>query len=235
MSKEHERHNGDWHEWSIDVTDEARSRRLAPLAQRMFVRVDGVISVTEAYVTSGLPEAREVDGGEITELILPKDEARWLRDTLTKALIARGDEKAGSFRRAAAALRHRAELVTPPDAPDAHKDFWSKAFWKKAAEYLEALPEAEEELTFREAVVELAKERAVIMVGGMAVHPYELLKLAGVTPPERERCTRCSGTGSILSERTLSGEERCGICHGKGSLPKAGTLEAVPGPSEPPK
>lgn len=87
-STEHQRHTDDWHEWSIRTGDDSGP----PV--RLFVRVDHLITITEARVTSGNNEARELDHPPpFSRMILTGESAAWLRDALTKALVASGDER----------------------------------------------------------------------------------------------------------------------------------------------
>jgi hypothetical protein len=55
----------------------------------LFVRVedaDGLIVIVRARVTSYCAEARELEGGRESLLVLSRDLAEWLRDSLAKAL-----------------------------------------------------------------------------------------------------------------------------------------------------
>lgn len=87
MSHDFERHSDDWHEWSTDTSDEEKPDDHI----RMFVRTDelGLVSVTEARVTSRAPGARELEGGELLHLILNSELCDWLIDKLQKARAAR--------------------------------------------------------------------------------------------------------------------------------------------------
>lgn len=93
-----ERHSGDWHEYSTDTSDRYADGR--PIEgtkpQRLFVRVedaDGLIVVVQARVTSYSAEARELEGGQESLLVLSRDLAEWLRDSLAKALDRNAAEK----------------------------------------------------------------------------------------------------------------------------------------------
>jgi hypothetical protein len=83
----HERSNEEgWHEWSLDLGTE-KDVDFKP--RRLFVRIDdnsGIITVTDARVTSGNATARELDGDKTKrELLVGIDEAPWLIETLVRA------------------------------------------------------------------------------------------------------------------------------------------------------
>ncbi len=94
LSRDFERHEGDWHEWSTDTSARQKDGSLFPgdKPRRLFVRVDAdcviAFTVTEGDVTSENPGARELPN-RTRRLVLSDDDAVWLRDTLTKAIDAK--------------------------------------------------------------------------------------------------------------------------------------------------
>jgi hypothetical protein len=94
-SRDHERHEGDWHEWSTDVTARNADGSVwkGELPRRLFVRLDAdcLISctITESPVTSNNPGARELAGAGARRLVLCDSDMVWLRDALTKAIDAK--------------------------------------------------------------------------------------------------------------------------------------------------
>jgi len=93
--QEFERHDGNWHEWSLDMTARNKDglRMVGEPARRLFVRLDAdcLISFTVIHtpVTSESPDAREVTTPQTKRLILGDEDAVWLRDALTKAIEAK--------------------------------------------------------------------------------------------------------------------------------------------------
>lgn len=94
-SRDFERHEGDWHEWSTDVSARQKDGSIWPgdSPRRLFVRLDAdcliAFTVVEALVTSENPGARELSGKQQRRLILSDDDAVWLRGALTKAIDAK--------------------------------------------------------------------------------------------------------------------------------------------------
>ena len=97
MSADHERHEGDWHEWSTDVSARNQDGSLwsGEPPRRLFVRLDAdcIISFTiaDSRVTSENPGARELAGPQSDRrfIALSDSDAVWLRDALSKAIAAK--------------------------------------------------------------------------------------------------------------------------------------------------
>ena len=119
LNTDHERHDGDWHEWSKDTSPRQRDGSLWPEegARRLFVRLDAdciiAFTIVDAKVTSENAGARELAGIKHRRLILADEDAEWLRDTLTKAIDAKaaydGDPTLTPEERAERALERRVQ------------------------------------------------------------------------------------------------------------------------------
>lgn len=95
-NRDFERHEGDWHEWSTDITARKSDDSIWPgeSPRRLFVRLDAdcviALTIVDARVTSENPGARELAGDRTQRrLILSDGDAVWLRDALTKAIDAK--------------------------------------------------------------------------------------------------------------------------------------------------
>ena len=83
----HERHNDDWHEWSMATTAKKDEPQARPY--RLFVRVETgcMIVIEEARVTSFSAHARQVDSKPGTSLSLTNDMAEFLMRVLPLAYL----------------------------------------------------------------------------------------------------------------------------------------------------
>jgi hypothetical protein len=88
----HERHLGDWHEWSVGTGDSIEKGKPA----RLFVRAgdaglaSNLIVVTNANVTSFAPTAQQLTGesGAAEILLLSRDEVKFLLEVLPLVVAA---------------------------------------------------------------------------------------------------------------------------------------------------